>query len=244
MVACLRIGDTQQRSSAGHVGQGPAGLREPGAGSNPPPSLRPGHGRAVLGADRPAGCRRRQRSPGCHPGAVPGAPCGAATGYKLDISSCWGMRAVRCGRQAVVPGELCQRRRGLSCWAALAAPSDVIEASSRRPAARRGRRLIVAGNDGAHRFDHVVSVMFENRSFDNLLGICTTRARSRPSKAWPAASCPTPSRARARRRAGRGAGARGHLDGCAQPRRGRGAPPHQHPAVRDGGTRRQPVPVL
>jgi phospholipase C len=28
----------------------------------------------------------------------------------------------------------------------------------------------VAGNDGAHRFDHVVSVMFENRSFDNLLG--------------------------------------------------------------------------
>jgi phospholipase C len=29
---------------------------------------------------------------------------------------------------------------------------------------------MVAGNDGAHRFDHVVSVMFENRSFDNLLG--------------------------------------------------------------------------
>ena len=28
----------------------------------------------------------------------------------------------------------------------------------------------MAGNDGAHRFDHVVSVMFENRSFDNLLG--------------------------------------------------------------------------
>jgi phospholipase C len=28
----------------------------------------------------------------------------------------------------------------------------------------------VAGTDGAHRFDHVVSVMFENRSFDNLLG--------------------------------------------------------------------------
>ena len=28
----------------------------------------------------------------------------------------------------------------------------------------------MAGSDGAHRFDHVVSVMFENRSFDNLLG--------------------------------------------------------------------------
>jgi phospholipase C len=28
----------------------------------------------------------------------------------------------------------------------------------------------VAGDDGAPRFDHVVSVMFENRSFDNLLG--------------------------------------------------------------------------
>ena len=28
----------------------------------------------------------------------------------------------------------------------------------------------MAGNDGAHKFDHVVSVMFENRSFDNLLG--------------------------------------------------------------------------
>ena len=28
----------------------------------------------------------------------------------------------------------------------------------------------MAGTDGAHRFDHVVSVMFENRSFDNLLG--------------------------------------------------------------------------
>jgi hypothetical protein len=27
-----------------------------------------------------------------------------------------------------------------------------------------------AGTNGAHRFDHVVSVMFENRSFDNLLG--------------------------------------------------------------------------
>jgi phospholipase C len=29
---------------------------------------------------------------------------------------------------------------------------------------------MVAGTDGGHRFDHVVSVMFENRSFDNLLG--------------------------------------------------------------------------
>jgi phospholipase C len=28
----------------------------------------------------------------------------------------------------------------------------------------------VAGTDGTHRFDHVVSVMFENRSIDNLLG--------------------------------------------------------------------------
>ncbi len=28
----------------------------------------------------------------------------------------------------------------------------------------------MTGNDGAHRFDHVVSLMFENRSFDNLLG--------------------------------------------------------------------------
>ncbi len=28
----------------------------------------------------------------------------------------------------------------------------------------------MAAGDGAHRFDHVVSVMFENRSFDNLLG--------------------------------------------------------------------------
>ena len=32
------------------------------------------------------------------------------------------------------------------------------------------RKLIVAEHDGAHRFDYVVSVMFENRSFDNLLG--------------------------------------------------------------------------
>ena len=28
----------------------------------------------------------------------------------------------------------------------------------------------VAGAEGGHKFDHVVSVMFENRSFDNLLG--------------------------------------------------------------------------
>ena len=28
----------------------------------------------------------------------------------------------------------------------------------------------MTGSDGAHKFDHVVSVMFENRSFDNLLG--------------------------------------------------------------------------
>ncbi len=28
----------------------------------------------------------------------------------------------------------------------------------------------MAGAEGGHKFDHVVSVMFENRSFDNLLG--------------------------------------------------------------------------
>jgi phospholipase C len=28
----------------------------------------------------------------------------------------------------------------------------------------------VAGAEGGHKFDHVVSVMFENRTFDNLLG--------------------------------------------------------------------------
>ena len=28
----------------------------------------------------------------------------------------------------------------------------------------------MAGTKGGHKFDHVVSVMFENRSFDNLLG--------------------------------------------------------------------------
>jgi hypothetical protein len=78
---------------------------------------------------------------------------------------------VRCGRQAVVPGELCQRRRGLGCWAVLAGSFGWYRGiRSEGPLLDAGRRLIVAGDDGAHRFDHVVSVTFENRSFDNLSG--------------------------------------------------------------------------
>lgn len=53
----------------------------------------------------------------------------------------------------------------------------------------------MTGNDGAHKFGHVVSVMFENRSFDNLLGTCTSRERSLRSRAWQAAICRTRSRA-------------------------------------------------
>jgi phospholipase C len=65
---------------------------------------------------------------------------------------------------------------------------------SEGPLLDAGGRLIVAGNDGAHRFDHVVSVMFENRSFDNLLGYLYDPGEV-ASFEGVAASCPTPSRA-------------------------------------------------
>lgn len=75
----------------------------------------------------------------------------------------------------------------------------------------------MTGNDGAHKFGHVVSVMFENRSFDNLLGTCTSRERSlRSRRGRPRFVEPDPE-LRAGRRAWSGAGARGDLDGRAQP---------------------------
>ena len=132
MVACLRIGNAQQRRSAGHRGQGPTGLRDRGAGWNPPPSLRPGHGRAVLRPDRPAGRRRLRRSPGCHPVRSQARRAAPQPGTSWASHPDGGMRPVRRGRQAVVLGQLCQRRRGLGCWAALAGPSAVVEVSSRK----------------------------------------------------------------------------------------------------------------
>ena len=243
MVACLRIGNAQQRRSAGHRGQGPTGLRDRGAGWNPPPSLRPGHGRAsfVLTARRAA------------------VGCGAAPA----VTQCGPRRAVRRRNRAQAGRLILMGDATGAPWAAGCCPRTAVPAATRvgllggagRPFGCRrgiesegplldaGGRLIVAGNDGAHRFDHVVSVMFENRSFDNLLGYLYDPGEV-ASFEGVAASCPTPSRATPRTPTVGWCRCTWRPRWTRQPRRRRGAPPHQHPAVRDRRTSRQPVPVL
>ena len=107
----------------------------------------------------------------------------------------------------------------------------------------------------ANAMDHVVLVLFENRSFDNLLGrlyqpgeVAVLRGRDRQGPEQP-----DPRVGRARRRAQGRPLRRGDRDGLAEPRPGRGVPAHQHPAVqrarrgqplqgrhRDGGAVQRP----
>ena len=49
------------------------------------------------------------------------------------------------------------------------------------------RRLGMAGESRDNALDHVVVVVFENRSLDNVLGRCTGRQTGRPSRATTSA---------------------------------------------------------
>ena len=77
--------------------------------------------------------------------------------------------------------------------------------SSPRPKSRRPRTAEPVGHrrsprespmthDRAHAMDHVVLVLFENRSLDNLLGRLYGPGDGKVSRAWPAKNSPTRSR--------------------------------------------------
>jgi hypothetical protein len=94
---------------------------------------------------------------------------GPRVGVVVAVGAAWVLRGPGGGRagSAAAQGDLfteVEHRKG-PAWRHLG------RATNNTPARRRGRqRRGVAVGDGGHTFDHVVSLMFENRSFDNLLG--------------------------------------------------------------------------